>query len=187
MKKILAILALAISGSVFAGSITLEGQSIDGQGSADQSNFNMTAKGSINQYFTAHAQVSTTQTTGTNAVSTRLETGVTGQVGLFGPVSGYTTVAVGEKYSSVSPGHFAYYSVEPGVTAPIGNTGLTAKVGYRFRSAMENANVNNDTTQTIRAGLSYAVTKQDAVGVRYDKVSGDVKQNIVALNYTRSF
>ena len=152
MKKILAILALAISGSVFAGSVSFEGQDVNGQGSADQKNFNVTARGSINQNFTAHTQVSTSQTDGTNAVSTRLEVGVTGQVSLVGPVSGYTTVAVGEKYSSAGAGHFAYYSVEPGVTAPIGNTGLTAKVGYRFRTAMENTNVNNDTTQTLRAG-----------------------------------
>jgi len=187
MKKILAILALATSGAAFAGSVTIEGQSINGQGSADQQNFNMTARGSINQNFTAHTQVSTTQTDGTNAVSTRLEVGVTGQVGLFGPVSGYTTVAVGEKYSTAGTGNFAYYSVEPGLTAPIGNTGLTAKVGYRFRTALEDVNVNKDTTQTIRAGVSYAVTKQDSVGVRYDQVRGDVKQNIVAVNYTRSF
>ena len=187
MKKILAILALAISGSVFAGSITIEGQNIDGNKSADQKNFNMTAKQDINKNFAGHVQVSTTQTDGTNAVSTRLEAGVTGTVALVGPVSGYTTVAVGEKYSSSGAGHFAYYSVEPGVMAPIGKTGLTAKVGYRYRTSFENANVNLDTTQTIRAGVSYAVTKQDAVGVRYDKVSGDVKQNIIAVNYTRSF
>jgi hypothetical protein len=187
MKKLLAILTLAISGSAFAASITIEGQSIEGQGSADQKNFNMTAKQEINKNFVGHVQVSTTQTDSTNAVSTRLEGGVTGAVALFGPVSGYTTVALGEKYSTAGTGNFAYYSVEPGLTAPIGNTGLTAKVGYRFRSAVENANVNNDTTQTIRAGLSYAVTKQDAVGVRYDQVRGDVKQNIVAVGYTRSF
>ena len=187
MKKIIAILALMISGSVFAGSVSIEGQSIDGNKSADQKNFNMTAKEDINKNFAGHVQVSTTQTDGTNAVSTRLEAGVTGSVALFGPVSGYTTVAVGEKYSSAGTGSFAYYSVEPGISAPIGNTGLTAKVGYRYRTAFENANLNLDTTHTVRAGLSYALTKQDAVGVRYDKVSGDVKQNIVAVNYTRSF
>ena len=187
MKKILAILALTISGAAFAGSITIEGQDVNGQGSADQKNVNMTARGSINQNFTAHTQVSTNQTAGTNAVSTRLEVGVTGQVSLVGPVNGYTTVAVGEKYSTAGSGSFGYYSVEPGLSAPIGSTGLTAKVGYRYRTAMENANVNNDTTHTVRAGLSYAVTKQDSVGVRYDRVRGDVAQNVVAVNYTRSF
>jgi hypothetical protein len=186
MKKILAILALTISSSVFAGSISFEGQALDGNtGTADQKNFNMTARGSINDTFTAHAQVSTTQTDSTNAVSTRLETGVTGQVKLFGPVSGYTTVAVGEAYKSA--GNFAYYSVEPGITAPIGATGLTARVGYRYRTAFNNANVNNDTTQTARVGLSYALTKQDTIGVRYDKVNGDAHQNGYAVNYTRSF
>ena len=186
MKKILAILALTISGSVFAGSISFEGQSLDGHsGSADQKNFNMTARGAINDTFTAHAQVSTTQTNSTNAVSTRLETGITGAVGLFGPVNGYTTVAIGEAYKSA--GNFAYYSVEPGITAPIGTTGLTARLGYRYRTAFNNENVNNDTTQTARVGLSYAITKQDSVGVRYDKVTGDTKQNGYAVNYTRSF
>jgi len=186
MKKVLAILALTISGSVFAGSITVEGQNIDGQsGGADQKNFNMTAKESINNTFAGHIQVSTTQTDNTNALSTRLEAGLTGSVAVFGPVTGYTTVAVGEKYSST--GSFAYYSVEPGLSAPIGSTGLTAKVGYRYRTSFDNSSVNLDTTQTVRAGVSYALSKQDAVGVRYDKVTGDSKQNIMAVNYTRSF
>jgi hypothetical protein len=186
MKKILAILALAISSSAFAGSISFEGQALDGNsGTPDQKNFNMTARGSINDNFTAHAQVSTTQTNSTNAVSTRLETGVTGTVGLFGPVKGYTTLAIGEAYKSA--GNFAYYSVEPGVLMPIASTGLTARVGYRYRTAFNDANVNNDTTQTVRVGLSYAITKQDSVGVRYDKVSGDGHQNGYAVNYTRSF
>jgi hypothetical protein len=186
MKKILAILALAISGTAFAGSISFEGQALNGiDGTRDQKNFNMTARGAINNTFTAHAQVSTTQTDVSNAVSTRLETGVSGSVGLFGPVKGYTTVAIGEMFKST--GNFAYYSVEPGITAPIGSTGLTARVGYRYRTAFKDANVNNDTTQTARVGLSYAINKQDSVGVRYDKVNGDAHQNNYAVNYTRSF
>ena len=58
MKKLVAILTLAISGSAFAASITIEGQSIEGQGSADQKNFNMTAKQEINKNFVGHVQVS---------------------------------------------------------------------------------------------------------------------------------
>jgi hypothetical protein len=52
---------------------------------------------------------------------------------------------------------------------------------------MQDAALNGDTTETVRAGVSYALTKQDAIGVRYDKVTGDAKQNVVAVNYTRSF
>jgi hypothetical protein len=35
--------------------------------------------------------------------------------------------------------------------------------------------------------MSYALTKQDAVGVRYDQVRGDTNQNNLAFNYTRKF
>jgi hypothetical protein len=98
--------------------------------------------------------------------------------------SPYLRVATGQKTTSTT--NFNYYSVEPGITAPIGSTGITARLGYRFRDAYDNA-VNADQTRTVRAGLSYALTKQDAVGVRYDRVRGDTNSNNVAFNYTRSF
>jgi len=186
MKKILAILAITlVSGTVSAASVTIEGQSIENSTGNDAMNMNLTVRGNIAPNFSGHFQVSNTQTDNTNAISNRLEAGVTGQTKLFGTVSGYSTVAVGHMLKST--GNFSYYSVEPGLTAPIGNTGLTAKVGYRYRTAMQDANLNGDTTQTVRAGVSYAFTKQDAIGVRYDKVTGDSKQNVVAVNYTRSF
>lgn len=186
MKKLLAILAITlVSGTVSAASVTIEGGSIDNSTGNDAMNMNLTVREKITANFSGHFQVSNTQTDNTNAISNRLEAGVTGQIKLLGPVSGYTTVAVGQMFKAA--GNFSYYSVEPGLSAPIGNTGLTAKVGYRYRTSMENANVNLDTTQTVRAGVSYAFTKQDAVGVRYDKVTGDSKQNVIAVNYTRSF
>jgi hypothetical protein len=187
MKKILTgLFALAISGMVFAGSVTIEGAQIDTKnGGKDQMNTNFTLSESINSTFSAHTQLSSTQTDNTNAVSTRLEVGGTATVPLYGPVSGYTKVAVGNKYST--SGQFAYYSVEPGITAPIGSTGLTAKVGYRFRTAASNPNVNNDTTQTVRVGVSYAINKQNAVGFRFDKITGDSRQDGYNVFYTRSF
>lgn len=186
MKKLLAILAITlVSGAASAASVTIEGQSIDNSTGNDAMNMNLTVRGNITPNFSSHFQVSNTQTDNTNAISNRLEAGVTAQAKLLGPVSGYTTVAVGQMYKTT--GNFAYYSVEPGLSAPLGNTGLTAKVGYRYRSAMQDASLNADTTQTVRAGISYAFTKQDAIGVRYDKVTGDSKQNVVAVNYTRSF
>jgi hypothetical protein len=186
MKKLLAILAITlVSGTVSAASVTIEGQGIDNSTGNDAMNMNLTVRGSITPNFSGHFQVSNTQTDNTNAIANRLEAGVTAQAKLLGPVSGYTTVAVGQMYKAT--GNFAYYSVEPGLSAPIGSTGLTAKVGYRYRSAMQDAALKGDTTETVRAGVSYALTKQDAIGVRYDKVTGDAKQNVVAVNYTRSF
>jgi hypothetical protein len=185
MKKILAgLVALTLSGMVFAGSVTIEGAAINTVGGNDQRNTNFSLSESINSTFSVHTQLSSTQTDNTNAVSTRLEVGGTATVPLYGPVSGYTKVAFGEKYST--SGQFQYYSVEPGVSAPIGNTGLTAKVGYRYRTAYDSTK-NGDQTHTMRYGLSYAVTKVDAIGVRYDRVNGDNDQKTIAVNYTRSF
>ena len=64
---------------------------------------------------------------------------------------------------------------------------LTAKVGYRFRTAAENANVNKDTTDTVRAGVTYAINKKDAVGFRFDRVTGDSRQDGYNVFYSRSF
>jgi hypothetical protein len=187
MKKILAgLVALTLSGMVFAGSVTIEGAQLDTKnGGNDQRNTNFTLSESINSTFSVHTQLSSTQTDNTNAVSTRLEVGGTATVPLYGPVSGYTKIAIGEKYST--SGQFQYYSIEPGVSAPIGSTGLTAKVGYRFRTATSNPNVNNDTTQTVRVGVAYAINKENAVGFRFDKITGDSRQDGYNVFYTRSF
>jgi hypothetical protein len=186
MKKILTgLVALAISSVVFAGSVTVEGAKLDTKnGGKDQMNSNFTLSESINSTFSVHTQLSSTQTDSTNAVSTRLEVGGTATVPLFGPVSGYTKVALGQKYST--SGQFTYYSVEPGVSVPL-NSSLTAKVGYRFRTAAENPNVNNDTTQTVRVGLAYAINKEHAVGFRFDRITGDSRQDGYNIFYTRSF
>lgn len=185
MKKILAgLVALALSGMVFAGSVTVEGAKLNTIGGNDQMNTNFTLSESINNMFSVHTQVSSTQTDNTNAVSTRLEVGGTATVPLFGPIDGYTKVAVGQKYST--SGQFTYYSIEPGVTVPLSSS-LTAKVGYRFRTAAENPNVNKDTTDTVRVGVSYAIDKVRAVGVRYDRITGDSRQDGYNVFYSHSF
>ena len=185
MKKILTgLVALAISGMVFAGSVTIEGAKLNTIGGNDQMNSNFTLSESINSTFSVHTQLSSSQTDNTNAVSTRLEVGGTATVPLYGPVLGYTKVAIGQKYST--SGQFAYYSVEPGISVPL-NSSLTAKVGYRFRTATENANKNNDTTDTVRVGVTYAIDKVRAVGVRYDRITGDSRQDGYNVFYSHSF
>ena len=188
MKKILALVAILATGSVFAASGTFEYQNINGVQNTptDQNNFSLTVKESINKNFVGDLGLSqtTNQTSGSDTLaSTRLETGLTGSVAT-GPVSPYVRAAVGQKFTSAT--NFTYYSVEPGVSAPVpGVSGLTAKVGFRFRNAIDTA--NNDTTRTWRAGLAYDLTAKDTIGVRYDKMRGDTNQNIVAVNYTRGF
>jgi hypothetical protein len=185
MKKILTgLVALAISGMVLAGTVTVEGSKANTIGGNDQMNTNFSLSESINNTFSVHTQLSSSQTDNTNAVSTRLEVGGTATTKLFGPVSGYTKVAVGQRYST--SGSFTYYSIEPGVSVPLSSS-LTAKVGYRYRTAAENANVNKDTTDTVRVGVTYTINKKDAVGVRFDRVTGDSRQDGYAVFYSRSF
>lgn len=187
MKKLFVIAALAvatISGqAIAADSVTLEGQSIQGRdGAADAKNFNMTFRRDINSFLSGHVQANGTQTDTTNALSSRIEAGITGSIKLVGPFSGYTTVAAGEAFKA--SGNYSYYSVEPGIRTDLGS-GLTARVGYRHRAAFDSGIA--DTTGTARVGLSYALNKQDSIGIRYDRVMQDVKQDVFAVSYTRSF
>jgi len=189
MKKIFAILALVAATSAFAGTATLEYQDINGVQNTpnDQRNINLTVKEAINANFAGDVQLSNTwnNTATSNAANSfRAEAGLTGSAALFGPLSGYTRVAVGQKFTTTS--NFGYYSVEPGVTMPLG-AGFSAKVGYRFRTAMNDVNINNDTTRTWRAGLAYDINKNNQVGVGYDQVRGDSNQNVIKVNYTRGF
>jgi hypothetical protein len=187
MKKLLALVAILATGSVFAASGTIEYQNIDGKSNTptDQNQYSLTVKESINKNFVGDLGISQTsnKTSGADTLaSTRTEAGVTGSTSVFG-VTPYVRTALGQKFTSAT--NFTYYSVEPGVAVPVGSTGVTAKVGYRFRNAIDTA--NNDTTRTWRAGLSYDLTAKDTIGVRYDKMRGDTNQNIVAVNYTRGF
>ena len=184
MKKIFAILAMVSSSSLFAASATIEYQNQNGvNGTTDSNLYQLTVRENINKNFIGDVAMSTASKDSTGAVSSsRAEAGLTGltTVSFFSP---YMRVATGEKFTSTT--NFAYYSVEPGVTAPIGNTGLSARLGYRFRSAYDPAQL--DTTRTWRAGISYDVTPKDRLGVRYDSTRGDTNQNIWAFNYTRGF
>jgi len=186
MKKIFAILALAITGTAFAAdSFTVEGQHINNNGAAAQGQSVLGIKKDINSVFAGDLAFSNAQTEGTNALSTRLEAGVTGTMPLVDGINGYTRVALGQKYSNTT--NFTYYSIEPGVTAAVpGVAGLTAKVGFRFRSA-DDSGAYNDQTHTVRTGVSYALSKVDSIGVRFDRVKGDNDQKIWAVSYTRGF
>lgn len=183
MNKILAILALCLSTSVFAASVGVEYQNINGvNGAADQQGYELNVKENFNKTFVGDIKFTNTVTDNTDKLSTRLEAGVSAQ-NTDGALTPYARLGLGQKFNNGN--NFTYYSVEPGVKAAIGSTGLTARVAYRFRNAFDTA--NNDTTRTWRAGLDYALTKKDTVGLGYDSVRGDSQQNVVKVNYPRSF
>lgn len=182
MKKIFAILALAFTASAFAAdSVTLDVQNVNNLSTADSKVYVLAVKHDLTKNLVLDGQISNTQTDGTKALSTRIETGLTASTELFGPIKGYTRVSVGQKFSNGSD--FSFYSIEPGVTAPVGP--FTAKLGWRYRSATNTS--NGDQTHTVRAALSYPLTKVDSIAVRYDRVTGDNDQKIWAMAYTRSF
>jgi len=180
MKKILAILALAMAGSAFAASVSFEYQNIDNAVGVGQDTLSVSVKHNLTKSLTGDVLFSDTKARNNGALSNRIEVGLTATAPL-GPVNGYVRGGLGEKISSTAMA--TYYSIESGITAPVGP--FNARLGYRYRSAVDSA--NNDQTNTIRAGLSYPLTKVDTVGVRYDRVRGDNTQNIVAVNYSRSF
>ena len=178
MKKLAIATLVALSVSAYAGdTVTVEGQRINNAGAAAQQQYVLGVKKDFGK-FAGDVSFANAQTEGTNALSTRLEAGAT----VSGPVGLYARTAIGQKYSNTAD--FNYYSVEPGITAPIG-AGLTAKVGYRWRSAF--ATANNDQTHTMRYAVSYALNKTDAIAVKYDRVQGDSNQKVVAVAYTVGF
>jgi hypothetical protein len=183
MKKILAIIALALSGTAFAGdSATVEYQNMNTTGGADQKNMGLAVKHEFSSSVAGDVGISSTVTEGTNALSTRMEAGATYSTPVGLGLTGYFRGALGQKFTNT--GDFTYYAVEPGVQTTLG--AFTVKAGYRYRSAT-NADVNNDQTHTARLGVAYALNKNDTVGVRYDRVRGDAIQNVLAVNYTRNF
>lgn len=180
MKKIFAIMAMAISGAAFAAdSFTVEGQHVNNAGAAAQQTYALGIKKELGGRFAGDVAFINTQTEGTGVLTTRLEAGLT----TSGPMGLYVRTAAGQKYSNTTD--FAYYSIEPGVAVPVGY-GLTAKVGYRWRSAFDSS-ASGDQTHTARYSLAYALSKNDTVAVKYDRVNGDNNQKNVAVAYTRGF
>ena len=183
MKKLLLALLMVASTSAFADKFVLEKaratEAVTGP-SADT----WYVKGiiDVSKDLALDASLQTTQVDGSNKISSRYDVGVNPKFNLIGPVRGYTRLSAGEKIST--SGNFGFYAIEPGITAPLGN-GFSTQVGYRFRNAFNTD--NNDTTHTLRAGVTYELTAKDAIGVRFDRMRGDQNQNIWNINYVRSF
>jgi hypothetical protein len=181
MKKIaIATLVMAAFGAMAADSFTVEGKHINNAGAAAQQQYTLGVKKEFGS-FAGDLAFENSQTEGTNALSTRLEAGAT----VNGPVGLYARAAVGQKYSNTTD--FSYFSVEPGIAVAVpGVAGLTAKAGYRYRSAFDSTQ-NNDQTHTARYSLAYALTKEDTVALKYDRVNGDNNQKTIAVAYSRGF
>ena len=181
MKKIVVASLALLSSLAFAASVTVEAQNQIGEkGAKNQTQSKLQVQESLTATFSVDASVTQAVQQGTSALSTRDEVGISGSWPV-GPIKFYTRVGTGAKYTNAT--HFGYYLVEPGVAYSVGP--VTARVGFRFRDAYDET--NKDLSRTYRYGVSYAVTKKDTVGIRYDRLTGDSQNHSYYVNYTRSF
>lgn len=188
MKKYLlaTLVAFTMIGTASATEVSVEGQRWDGKkGDANQTAGQLMVKQDVTKNFSADLSVTQNVVDNTNALSTRLELGSTGQYAFVPGVSAYVRGAVGEKYTNTT--NFGYYSVEPGVVADVANTGAKVSLGWRYRDSFNDSNINKDQTRTWRSKVSYDVTKVDTVYVGYDNMRGDQRADIWRVGYTRSF
>ena len=89
---------------------------------------------------------------------------------------------LGEKITSTE--HFSHYAVDAGVKFPL-VSGLIGDVGARYRNAFSSGHAYRTTRGHV--GVGYALTKQDAVAVRWSRSYGDEEKDAWRLQYTRSF
>lgn len=101
-----------------------------------------------------------------------------------GALKPYLGVRLGEKIGSSS--HFSHYAVDAGTKFPLVGS-LTGDVGYRYRNAFETKNLYE--SNRYHVAVSYPLTKNDAVAVRYSQAYGDAgeEKNSWRFMYTRSF
>ena len=181
MKKIIAIASLLASTLAIADNVSMDVGRVTVPNSQSQHQTKLGVKHEFSDTLAGDVAIIQTQIDNTYTLGTRVEAGLITSKN-FGNFAGYTRFAFGEKYSNTSS--FSYYVVEPGVTTQVGPFAL--KAGYRFRSPVSVA-ANTDQTHTARFGISYPLDKSNSVGLLYDRVRGDVTQNIVAATYTHGF
>lgn len=183
MKKLLLALLMVASTSAMADKFVVErawAKDLDSVNGADT----LYMKGivDVNKNLAFDSSIQVTQIEHTNKVSSRFDVGVIPKFNVYGSIDGRVRVALGEKWSST--GNYTTYSVEPGISSPLG-AGFSGSFAYRYRNAFESGHL--DQTRTLRTGVEYAITSKDAIGVRLDTMRGDQRQDIWNLNYVRSF
>lgn len=181
MKKMLTVALLGLAGLANAGSFILEYSPVKGIGRPDGTGYLIKAGETIAKNVELDIQMVTAQSDGSNAVSTRLETGLTPKFDIgFGTF--YTKVGLGRKLDA--KGNKDYYGIEPGIIVPL-NDRLSIRYGYRFRDGY--GGDTGERTNTHRLGVGYNLTKADAINVRFDRQRGNSQQDSWNFAYIRRF
>jgi hypothetical protein len=99
-------------------------------------------------------------------------------------VSPYVGVRLGQKLGTDES--FSHYAADVGVKFPIVGA-LSGDVGARYRNAFQTANEFKSTR--YHAMVSYAITKNDSVGLRYSQAYGDTSEekNAYRVTWTHNF
>lgn len=119
---------------------------------------------------------------GNGTISTAVETRIRKNFpNIFGSLTPWVGIRVGESIKSTE--HFSYYAAEGGVKFPLFDN-FSGDVGYRYRNAF---NYDNFRTDRVYGLVSYALTKQDSIALRFTRSYGDEEKDAYRLSYTRSF
>lgn len=196
MKKIFAILALAVTASAFAESgVSFEFERE--RGTASPNTMSNTVKVApfvkLDNGIKLDLQFGGSRNDGTvsgnnNALENTVEARAQKMFEVAPGLKLGARVGVGQVINGTDTAgktvDFGYYTVEPKAEYALTNK-LSALASFRFRDGFSNS--DNYLTRTYKAGAGYAVTKQDVVEVKYFQKRGDQSTNGVELGYTRSF
>lgn len=186
MKKILVttLLALAATSSMAQTSVTLGGAVAEADSNGQETvRTSVTVRTALAKGVAGDVAVINSRNNTTKGTSVRQEVGLTAVGFETSVVTANLRTAVGVKSVSGAD-RVEYYSLEPGVNFKA-TQDLTARVAYRFRDSFSSN--GNDRSDTMRYGLSYALTKKDTVGFIYDVVKKDGAEKAYNFSYTRSF
>ena len=197
MKKLLAILALAISGTAVAGGgVSFE---VERERGIDAPN-TMSNTVKVAPYYKfdngikADIQFGASRDDGqvngnNNPLDASIEARVQKLWEVYPGLKLGGRVGLGEKFNSTADQSgkttdFSYYTIEPKGSYAL-TQDLSLAAAWRYRNAF--SNTVNYQTRTWKVGLDYALTRNDELGFRYLVKRGDEQTNGVEISYTRGF
>ena len=186
MKKIFAILALALTGSAFAAESGVGFEFERERGNNAPNTFENTV--SVAPYYKfdngikADIKFYGSREDGSKTLENKVEARVQKMWEVMPNTKLGARASIGELFSSTTD--FAYYTFEPKASYALTDA-LSLQASYRYRNAFNTS--NNYQTRTTKLGFDYALTKKDEVGVRYLMKRGDYDTNGIEFAYTRGF
>ena len=196
MKKILAILALAISGTAFAGAgVNFEFERERGNNAPNtfENSFKVAPYYKFDNGVKADLQFGASREDGgSNGNNNPLENSVEARVqklwNVYGGLSLGGRVSLGEKFNGTNKAgqvvDYSYYTIEPKAEYMVTDR-WSLLTSMRYRNSFSDSVAYQ--TRTWKFGTGYDLTKNDLVEVKYFMKRGDSDTNGVEVGYTRRF